>query len=124
MSLRGVMSEYQYLSFLFLHKSGDFPHGDQFQQPFKLWDKTHMLSAYDSYLSIVNELKNELTFLSRQVAMVQKEFPESSEHNEDHCTKLESSLKTLGSQNDLLELALEQASQDNHKHCYELSQSV
>ncbi|XP_054082246.1 early endosome antigen 1 isoform X3 [Zeugodacus cucurbitae] len=103
--------------------SGDCSHGDQFQQPFKLWDKTHMLSTYDSYLNIVNELKNELSFLSRQVAMVQKEFHDSSEHDEERCTKLESSLKILESQNDLLQHALEQVSQDNHKHCYELSQS-
>lgn len=118
------MNKCQYLSFLFFHKSGDCPHGDQFQHPFKLWNKTHMLSTYDTYLSIVNELKNELTFLSRQVAMVQKEFCESSEDNEDHCTKLESSLKTLESQNDSLQHALEQVSHYNHKHCYELCQSV
>ncbi|XP_054744386.1 interaptin [Anastrepha obliqua] len=103
--------------------SGDCSHDHQFEQSYKLWDRSHLLSTYDSYLSIVRELKNELTFLSRQVALVQKEFCEPSEQDEDRDIKLESSLKALESHNEVLQRTLEQASQDNHKHCSELSQS-
>uniref|UniRef100_W8BA35 Uncharacterized protein n=1 Tax=Ceratitis capitata TaxID=7213 RepID=W8BA35_CERCA len=104
-------------------QNDDHPHGRQFEKPFQIWDRTHVLSAYDSYLNIVNELKNELTSLSQQVAMVQKEFSEPSSRDEVGGAKLESTLKILESQNDILQHALEQVSHDSHKHCYELNQS-
>lgn len=96
------------MQFSLYSKAADCPHNVHLQAALThCQDKSIIMAAtHESYLKIIDDLKNDLEQISCEVIMVQKECSDQDRSNENDEIDLATSLKELETQNDRLEQAL------------------